>query len=277
MKIMKTLYHFRKIISYCRTSMEKHYFHRTLGKKFKRHSPKLKETKTVYSFAGNKYSKKRHAMHINIVNEFMKQASSPKNGEKPIVVLIGGGTASGKTTIRQTVIKKKLIERSICTVTVDPDEIKDYIPEYELLKKKHPNDAARLVHKESLDISELLVKRLIRHRKHFMHEGTMARTQKYKKLIKKFKKAGYEIHAYIVDIPLELAKQRVAERAKISGREIPPHIIENTHKLVPHTVEVIKNRVDRYYVYDNRNGLVLIASNDYIEPGLYDEFLKKGE
>lgn len=105
----------------------------------------------------------------------------------------------------------------------------------------------------------------------------MARTKKYKKLIKKLKNAGYEVNAYIVDTPLELAKQRAAERAKITGRTIPPHVIENTHRLVPHTVEVIKNLVDRYYVYDNRNGLVLIASKDYVEPTLYKEFLKKAE
>ncbi len=163
MKMMKALYNVRKIISYCKRGMEKIYFHPTLGKKLKRHSPKPKETKKVYSVEGYKYTQKRHAMHVNIVNEFMKKASSPKNGERAIAVLIGGGTASGKTTMRQNVVEKKLMELSIRTVTVDPDEIKDYIPEYESLKQKHPKEAARLVHKESLDISSLLVKKLIRH------------------------------------------------------------------------------------------------------------------
>lgn len=190
MKMMRALYNFRKIISFCKTSMEKVYIHRTLGKKFNRHSPGLKETKKIYSVEGYKYTQKRHALHINIVNEFMKQASSPKNEERSIVILIGGGTASGKTTLRQTVVEKKLMERGIRTVTVDPDKIKNYIPEYESLKKEYPNDAARLVHKESLDISDLLVKRLIRYQKHFIHEGTMARTQTYKILIKGLKKPG---------------------------------------------------------------------------------------
>lgn len=64
-----------------------------------------------------------------------------------MVVLIGGGTASGKTTMRQTIVGKTLMERGIRTVTADPDKIKNSIPEYESLKKDHPNDAARLVHK----------------------------------------------------------------------------------------------------------------------------------
>lgn len=32
-----------------------------------------------------------------------------------------------------------------------------------------------------------------------------------------------------------------------------------------------------HHIYDNRHKLMLIASNHYTEPKLYDEFLKKGE
>jgi hypothetical protein len=41
-------------------------------------------------------------------------------------------------------------------------------------------------------------------------------------------------------------------------------------------VEAIKDLVDSYHVYDNQNGLTLIASNSYIHPNLYTKFLKKG-
>jgi predicted ABC-type ATPase len=277
MKIIKTLCNLKNIISRSETGIREVWVRRILGKGFKRNNPKIKDTKEIYSVKGYKYSQKRHAMHMNIVNKMIKQAPSPKKGEKSIAILIGGGTASGKTIMRKSVIEKKLAEIGIQAVIVDPDEIKEYIPEYKLLQKTHPNDAARLVHKESLDISDLLLKQLIHHRKHFIYEGTMARTRKYKNLIKKLKRARYEVHVYIVDVPLELAKQRADERAKVTGRKIPPHIIENTHKLVSKTFEAIKDLVDSYYVYDNRDRLKLIASKNYIEPALYNEFLKKGK
>ncbi|ARP41399.1 hypothetical protein GTHT12_03474 [Geobacillus thermodenitrificans] len=63
----------------------------------------------------------------------------------------------------------------------------------------------------------------------------------------------------------------------MTGRKIPYQVIENTHKLVPRTFQAIKDFADRYYVYDNQDKLVLIASNDYIEPVLYNNFLKKGK
>lgn len=275
MKILMALSHFRKIPSLCKVIIEKTYFYPSLRKKLERYSYGLKETKKKYSIQGNKYTQKRHRMHVKIAMEFLKKASSPRKGERLIAVLIGGGTASGKTTMRRIIVEKKLKELNIRAVIVDPDERKEYIPEYTTLKTKYPNDAARLVHKESVDICELIVKKLIRHRKHFVYEGTMARTKKYKKLVKKLKKAGYEIYVFIADIPIECAKCRAAERAKVTGRKIPSHIITKTHSQVPNTFEVIKNLVDRYYVYDNRNGFVLIASKDYINPVLYAQFLKK--
>lgn len=277
MKTFISLYQIKKTASHFKTHMGKINIHSLFEKNFKRYRHRIKETKKIYSVKGNKYSKKRHVLHLNIVNEFMKKASSPGKGERSIAVLIGGGTASGKTTVRKKIVENMLNEKNIRACIVDPDEIKDYIPEYASLKKKHPDDAARLVHKESVDISDLLVKRLIRYRKHFVYEGTMARTKKYEKLVKTLKKSRYEVYVYIVDIPLELAKHRAAERARMTGRMIPAHIIENTHRQVPITFEVIKNLVDRYYVYDNRNGFVLIASKYYVNQPLYDEFLKKVE
>lgn len=275
MKMFNSFNQFKKIVSFCKTCTKKKYIHHVFGENLKTYNRKLKETKKANTVKGYQYTKKRYALHIKIANKFLKEASAPENGKKAIAVLVGGGTASGKTTLRKNIVEKRLKEMGIRTITVDPDEIKEYIPEYQLLKKKHPKDAARLVHKESIDISEMVVKKLIRHRKHFVHEGTMAKTQKYKKLIKTLKNAEYDVYAYIVDIPVETARQRAAKRAKITGRTIPPHIIENTHRLVPNTVEAIKNMVDKYYVYDNQNGLVLIASNNFVEPALYDEFLKK--
>ncbi|MFC3884965.1 hypothetical protein ACFOU2_16410 [Bacillus songklensis] len=88
------------------------------------------------------------------------------------------------------------------------------------------------------------------------------------------KKNRQRVH--LPNLPLLLAKQRANERAKITGRKIPPHVIENTHRLVPKTFEAIRDFVDSYHVYDNRDQLVLIASNHFIDSALHDEFLKKG-
>ena len=256
-------------------------FYNNLEKKYfiyqgQRGKHEVKETKKRHSINSKKYTKERHILHKKIISIIENTGNSPKKGRKPIAILLGGGTASGKTNMRKKIIEKELISRKIYTTSIDIDKIKEHIPEYTVYKKTKPSQAASLVHKESYDIGALLLNKLIKGKKNFIYEGTMARTRKYKSLINKLKKHNYEIHAYLVDVPLSVAKERADKRARITGRKVPHHIIENTHKLVPRTFIAIKDLVDSYRVYDNQNGLILIVSNDFIDSKKYGDFLKKG-
>lgn len=236
----------------------------------------MKDTKGSHTINSTKYTKERYSLHQRIVSMIERPDSSPKKGHKPIAVLIGGGTASGKTTMRKRMIEKELHSKLIRTTVVDFDEIKEYIPEYSVYKKIDANQAATLVHKESCDIGVLLLKKLIKDRKNFIFEGTMARTRRYKSLVNQLRKHGYDILVYVADVPILVAKKRADERARLTGRKIPHKVIENTHKLVPRTFLEIKDVVDRYRIYDNQNGFVLIASNSFIDRRKYSVFLKKG-
>ncbi|MGP3561848.1 zeta toxin family protein [Geobacillus sp. BK01] len=80
----------------------------TFVQKRQRNRPEAKSTKEMYSIKDGKYHPQRHALHMSIVNTIVNQASSPQKGKKPIAILIGGGTASGKTTVRKAIIEKKL-------------------------------------------------------------------------------------------------------------------------------------------------------------------------
>ncbi|NLK34377.1 MAG: hypothetical protein GX301_02855 [Gracilibacteraceae bacterium] len=81
-----------------------------------------------------KYTKERHILHKRIVDIFERRASVPKQGERPVAILIGGGTASGKTTLRKTIVREDMYMRSMNAVIADPDKIKKYIPEYEFFR-----------------------------------------------------------------------------------------------------------------------------------------------
>ncbi|WP_404452012.1 zeta toxin family protein [Virgibacillus necropolis] len=245
---------------------------RSAGKKKRK---KLEETKSIYSL-GDQYTKERQQLHMEILNDIIKKNKNSMSKMEPTAILIGGGSGTGKTMLRENIVEKELVIKSIFAVTVDPDHIKEYIPEYDSLKNTHPTYAAALVHKESRDISDLLLKRLIKEQKDLIYESTLAKTHKCKKIIDKLHRYDYEVHVHVVDVPLKEAKKRTKKRAKHTGRTIPAHIIENTHKLVPRTFLAIKDSADSYHVYNNETKLKLIASNDYVHAKLYDEFLKKG-
>ncbi|KHF40636.1 zeta toxin family protein [Halalkalibacter okhensis] len=214
--------------------------------------------------------------HSDLIKRYTKKAQTAKKGQRPIAILIGGGTASGKSSLRKSVTPALIKSKNIQTIAIDPDDIKEQLPHYHKLKKHKPNHAAALVHKESRKICQKVLSELINQRKHLIYEETMARTNKYMELVKSLKAANYEIYVYIVDVPLKTAKKRADQRAKLTGRHVPHSIIERTHKLVPRTFELIKEYCDEYRIYDTTKELRLIASNDFLDEKKYALFLAKG-
>ncbi|MGJ9381640.1 zeta toxin family protein [Salipaludibacillus sp. CF4.18] len=97
----------------------------------------------------------------------------------------------------------------------------------------------------------------------------------YVQLIERLKAANYEIHLFVVDVPLEIAKIRSDRRGENTGRYVPHSIIESTHQLVPKTFAKIKKECDSFKLYDNQNGLKLIASNNFIDEKKYRLFMDK--
>lgn len=235
----------------------------------------FRDTQMMHT-VGRRYTEERRRLHMEIVRRIAEKADGNPAGA-PIAILIGGGTASGKTTLRKVLVQRELEKRRIKAALIDPDELKEHIPEYKRFQRTDPKRAASLVHRESCDIGALLLMRLMVERKCFIYEGTMARTKRYMRLVEHLREAGYKIKVFVADIPLRKAKRRAVKRARRTGRTVPTRVIEATHRLVPRTLEAIKDRVDGYWVYDMETGPKLIASKAYVDTERYARFLKKGK
>lgn len=241
-----------------------------------RGSDMLKETKELYTSKSGEYKNERKALHEAIINELLRRAGMATKSERPCVYFFGGGSGSGKTTLKEKMLKEHPPLKYIKAINVDPDEIKLYLPEFELYKQMHPQKAALLVHKESCDIRDLLVDRLIKEKRNFIYESTMAKPKKYMYLFKRLKAEGFRIHLYLSNVPISIAKKRISERARFDGRVIPIKVIENTHQLVPKTFMMVRDLTDSYHIYDNRKNILLITSCTVRDAPAYDEFIKKG-
>ncbi|WP_194270883.1 zeta toxin family protein [Fictibacillus phosphorivorans] len=233
-----------------------------------------KETKVTYTDEKGTYTKEREALHQKIMATLIKK-SKMDNLQPPIAVLVGGGSASGKTSLCESIVKKNIKKKKRHLITIDPDEIKKLIPEYKSFQKKFPSSAASLVHKESVDISEMLIQHMLETKRSFLLEGTMAKTGKYVSLVNSLQKRRYEVIVYIVDVPVDVAIKREAIRAKKTGRSIPRYVIEHTHRRIPKTFLAIKEDVTFFEGYDNQHGLKLFISTHFTDENRYKEFLSK--
>lgn len=243
----------------------------------KEKTAKMRFTDEMHKTESGKYTQERAKLHREIRDKVISQCGKPKEGERPVAILMGGGSASGKSTMKEGVLDPKLKSEGIQAGTVDSDKIKESLPEYAGYQKIDINEAARYVHNESSEIGAHIIDTAVEEGRNFVYDGTMKSTGKYEQLINRLKDAGYDVHIYVCDIPTELAIERSDARAKKSGRKVPHEIIKASHAGVPKSVEKLKDKVNSFQVFDNSGDeLQLIASNDYVEPEKYTAFLAKG-
>lgn len=229
----------------------------------------MKTTKDTYCVDGA-YTNERKDIHKKIIDYFFNTAQNIK--EPPQAILLGGGSASGKSTLAKFWVKA-YEKNFIPLVYIDCDEIKLLIPDYENVKTYNEETAAFYVHDESSDVAEALLRKCIKEKKNFIYDGTMKNLNKYKKLIESLLENEYNITVTIVDVPIEIAKKRAEARFLETGRRVPHEIIEESHREVPKTFVAIKEIVHEYTLYDT-SGIEPIEIIEKTEEGIiniYDE------
>lgn len=211
----------------------------------------MKTTREKYVINAE-YTIERKLLHNEIIESFLK--GQLQQEQEPEAILLGGGSAAGKSSIGELVSKGYKLQKQNM-IWIDPDKIKEKIPEYlnamESEDIESMKQAAFLVHDESSDITMKLIKICMKRKLNFMYDGTMKNEVKYIKLIQQLRQAGFSIKAIIVDVPIKVALERSNMRFKVTGRLVPEHIIEESHMRVATTFSKIKDLIDCYTLYDN--------------------------
>ncbi|KAB2399922.1 MULTISPECIES: zeta toxin family protein [Bacillus cereus group] len=211
----------------------------------------MKTTREKYVINGE-YTIERKLLHNEIIESFLK--GQLQQEQEPEAILLGGGSAAGKSSIGELVIKGYKLQKQNM-IWIDPDKIKEKIPEYQDAMESEDigsmKQATFLVHDESSDITMKLLKICMKRKLNYMYDGTMKNEVKYIKLIQQLRQAGFSIKAIIVDVPIKVALERSNMRFKVTGRLVPEHIIEESHMRVATTFSKIKDLIDCYTLYDN--------------------------
>lgn len=239
------------------------------------------ETKDVYRISMGVWDEKRvKSVHQPIINNYLENSDTPPEGKKPICFLYGGGSGSGKSTVVKAIAEPIIQATGLKFCKVDCDSIKEMLPEHNMFVQQNVDTAAFREHRESSDIANNAIDALINAGKCFQYDGTMSDTEKYRAIIGKLKKAGYEVHIVATDIPVDEAIRRAAGR----DRKIPDEIVHKTHR------EFAKNflnicsleGVDSFALYDNTqpegqpNRCIFDDKGLYYED-LYERFLNKSQ
>ena len=240
-------------------------------------------TETANGYKENgQYLPNRKKIHNQIIDEVIKSGSKPPQGMKPVCYLMGGGSGVGKSSVADPLLDTFKRDFKVDLALVDCDKVKAKLPEHEQFTQQNKDNTAVRLHRESSEITEQILSKIVESGVNFVYDGTMKSEDRYVKLIKRLREEGYEVRVIGVDIPIKEAKKRAIERFKKEERRVPEDIIEKTHKGFAKTFFNVAKLADYSVLYDNSQPLgqspTLLYEDETVKnESLYKRFKKKGE
>lgn len=236
------------------------------------------DTQKLYLDKNGNYSNERANFQKGIINNFLNEGSTNFGTS----YFLGGAPATGKSSIESS----GMVKFPEGILRVDPDKIKEQLPEYnKMLQGKHYESAAK-VHEESSKISKELVANAANRKMDVLVDAVGDGS--YEKIVEKVnqqKEAGKNVVAHYVTTDLQTSLDRAQLRAEKSGRYVPPSYIKEMHKEISAVFPKLasNNVFHELHLYDNNGSspkLIYskVAGKETIhDSNAYKKFLDKSK
>lgn len=187
----------------------------------------------------------------NVGNEFnsLKSLNSGAIANTKTInkaVFLMGGAGAGKGTIRNTLLKKHPEY-----LVIDPDQIKESMPEYQTGLKNKEKSVASRVHEKSVALSKEALINAIREEKSFIYDSTGGRVDDYKVQMSAAKEKGMKVKLIYVDTEVFTCLARVKEREVKTGRNVPDDDVMVTNLLAQMNFTELRTYADSWKRYNN--------------------------
>lgn len=195
-------------------------------------------------------SEERQILHDSIIDQF--QSTIIYDGEymceKPTVnwiVFTAGPMGSGKTYTLSWLSENKYFPLE-AFVRVDPDILRDMLPETSEYFRRNPNTAGALTQREVGYISEVMTLDALMNGKNVIVDGSLRHVDWYASYIDSLRKRFPILKIAIMEVsaPAKTTLSRALKRAEISGRVVPVHVLEESIRQVPLAVAQLKPLAD---------------------------------
>ena len=201
-------------------------------------------TESMHSENGM-YNSKRRKLHAEIYDKLLSEGQPVEN---PTFVLLGGGSASGKSGLNSATVSAI----PAASVRVDADQIKAMLPEYAAMSSKDAR-AAAFVHAESAFMAKELASLASSKKYNTILDGTGNGSEGgLSKKVGIARKQGMKVVAVYATTDLETAIARNKKRAATEGRMVPESFLRYSHQqvsaLFPRFVE--NGSFDEAHLYD---------------------------
>lgn len=219
----------------------------------------------LHTNAEGYFSSERLRLHARIAHQLYE--SAPQDIAVPRFVLLIGIPGAGKSTILEhleLIGQLKLGD----FVNFDVDDVIALLPEFyhamlniglgnepspdapsshipgPQIRYQMCRDEARFILKKNLYSAIMCRKNIILH-------GSGKSFTSYANLIDQVKSAGFDAHVVCLDIPVEVAYERVAKRSNGYGRDVPQSLVDFTSSLITRNFRRLADRVPSAHLFDS--------------------------
>jgi len=237
-----------------------------------------KETLSHYFEDGN-LLEERLDLHKQIIRQIVDKKDYSQSNK---VFMLGGAPANGKSSF----LKSVYCPYPATALRIDPDQIKEKLPEYSFMLNNKEPLAAAIVHEESSWISKKIKNAAMARGIDLILDGVADDTiQKRKGVFEELKEHNYYVRVDYVSLDSTLSLQIAKKRAIETGREVPESYVKAMNRAIAQLVpEIIENECfDEFYLWDTNDHLkpvlILQKENGKLQvenPQLFENFIKKG-
>jgi hypothetical protein len=225
---------------------------------------------------GFKFSGERQALHDSIVQEAL--SGVPKSSD-PTFFMLGGGPASGKSSLITRGDVAVPNTKNDEAVLVNPDDYKVQLPEY---KTQPVSNAANFTHEESSYIAKRIQNEAFANGQDIVLDGTgNSSFDKASAKVQRARDNGYKIKGYYATVSIAEALRRNDARARATGRKVIPSVLIETHASVSRVFPRLSAQFDEVKLFDTTSGVKLLAQRsrgselDIRDSVGYNNFLAK--
>lgn len=225
--------------------------------KHKEHRAKLD-----YSFHKH-YRPERQVFHDKLMDMFHDTHvfDGDKNlyCDRPLenwIVFTAGPMGAGKGHTMQWLQREGLFPLA-AFVKVDPDSLRELLPETPEYITRDPHAAGALTQKEVGYIAEVLSMDALDDGKNVLVDGSLKDAVWYQMYINSLRSAFPRLKIAIIHVTASEATilGRCRTRAETTGRVVPEAVIQSAIEQIPNTLRLLSPKVDYFATFENEDGL----------------------
>lgn len=223
------------------------------------------------------FTPERQAMHDKIVSEALDGV--PESSD-PTLHLLGGGPASGKSTMLSS--SELSVPKGRSAAQINADDVKEQLPEYRAMVAIKNPAAANFAHEESSYLAKRIQAGAIERRQDIVLDGTGDSSESsLRGKITAARGNGYKVVGNYATVPTDLAVSRALARGEKTGRVVPETVIRGVHRSVSEVFDKASGEFDIVNLWDTTGAPRLLATGrkgsklSIRDQAGYDSFLAK--